>query len=104
MYSTRHRRRPIPQKNQPTGIHANLNLVALTELFTDEIKACELLEKRRWPKGPFAHYNAKRAYTLKAQERSKNPAPPGVYKCDKRRKKFTVRIGTVFEERNSDGK
>jgi transposase-like protein len=34
---------------------------------------------------------------LEAREGSRKPVRPGVYKCKKCRKQFTVRIGTIFE-------
>ncbi len=89
----------MPRKNLPSGTDSDLNLVALTELFTNENKAREFLEKRRWPNGPVCpHCNGTQVYVLKPKDGSKNPVPPGVYKCGNCRKKFTLRIGTVFEE------
>lgn len=41
---------------------------------------------------------SKKAYALTAKPESRRPVRPGVYKCGKCRKQFTVRIGTIFEE------
>jgi transposase-like protein len=55
--------------------------------------ACrEYLEKRLWPNGPVCpHCKGTKYYKL-------NDKRPGVYKCAACRKKFTVTIGTVFED------
>lgn len=77
----------------------DLNLFTLAPLFSDENKAREFLEARRWPDGPVCpHCDCTRVYTLKPKPGSEHPVRPGVYKCGQCRKKFTVRIGTVFEE------
>jgi transposase-like protein len=89
----------MPRKNPPTGTDADLNTVSMQPLFADEDKAREFFESRRWPNGPVCpHCKATGVYKLTAKPGSKNPVPPGVYKCAKCRKKFTVRVGTIFED------
>jgi transposase-like protein len=89
----------MPAKNPPFGDDRDLNLATLSVLFTDEDKAREFLESKLWPNGPVCpHCDSTEAYTLSGREGSRNPVPRGVYKCKKCRKKFTVRIGTTFEE------
>ncbi|MGH7171377.1 MAG: IS1595 family transposase [Gemmataceae bacterium] len=89
----------MPAKNPPFGDDRDLNLVTLSTLFTDEDKAREFLESKLWPNGPICpRGDSSEAYTLNGREGSRNPVPRGVYKCKKCRKKFTVRIGTIFEE------
>ncbi len=88
----------MPAKIHPTGNDA-LNLSSLSALFTDEDKAREFLESQRWPDGkPICPHCGGEGYALIGRNDSKNPTPPGVKKCKGCRKKFTVRIGTIFEE------
>jgi len=85
--------------NPPTGTNQDLNLFSLSTLFVDENKAREFFEHNRWPDGPVCpHCNSSEVYSLTGKADSKNPAPPGTYKCAKCRKKFTARIGTILEE------
>jgi transposase-like protein len=89
----------MPKKNPPTGTDADLNLAAMYELFADEDKTRQFLENRRWQNGPVCpHCKAKQIYALIAKPGSNHPVPKGTYKCGKCREKFTVRIGTVFED------
>jgi transposase-like protein len=89
----------MPAKNPPTGTDADLNLATMNELFASEDKAREFLETRRWPNGPVCpHCQSTQIYKLTGKEGSKNPVSPGVYKCGKCREKFTVRIGTIYED------
>ena len=89
----------MPRKAPPTGTDADLNLDQLSQVFADEAKAREFFEKRRWPNGPDCpHCQSASVYILTAKPGSRSPVPPGVYKCAKCGKKFTVRIGTTFEE------
>jgi transposase-like protein len=89
----------MPRKNPPTGTDADLNLATMLPLFTDEAKAREFIENKRWPNGPVCpHCECVDVYKLTAKPESKNPVRPGVYKCKACRKQFTVRIGTIFEE------
>lgn len=55
--------------------------------------ACrEYLENHFWPNGPVCpHCKGTKAYKL-------NDKRPGVYKCADCRKKYTVTVGTVFED------
>lgn len=55
--------------------------------------ACrEYLEKKIWPNGPVCpHCSGTKAYKLKDKR-------PGLYKCAACRKKFTITIGTIFED------
>jgi transposase-like protein len=78
---------------------SEINLISLSRLYSDEDAAREFLEGTRWPKGPVCpHCESKEAYTLIGKPGSKNPVPKGVYKCKKCRQKFTVRVGTIFED------
>ncbi len=89
----------MPRKNPPSGTDKDLNLATLSHLFTDETAAREFMEKKRWPNGPVCpHCQATEVYQLTANPDSEHPVRPGVYKCKKCRKQFTVRIGTIFEE------
>ncbi len=88
----------MPAKIHPTGNDA-LDLSSLSTLFTDEDKAREFLESQRWPDGKaICPHCGGEGYALTSKIDSKNPTPPGVKKCKDCRKKFTVRIGTIFEE------
>jgi|SRR5579859_1308139 len=76
-----------------------MNLVNLAQQYADEDKARQLVEAWRWPDGPVCpHCKAKGAYELKGKADSKNPVPAGTRKCRECRKKFTVRVGTIFED------
>lgn len=89
----------MPAKSPPTGTDADLNLATLSRLFVDEDAARKFIEAKRWPNGPVCpHCECKEVYTLTAKPGSKSPVRPGVYKCKKCRKQFTVRIGTIYEE------
>lgn len=99
-HSTKPRSKPTGRKAPPTGTDADLNLSSLSRLFTDETAAREWLESKRWPDGkPFCpHCGEQGAYKLESKPDSKYPVTPGTWKCKACRKKFTVRIGTIFEE------
>ena len=89
----------MPRQNPPTGTDADLNLATLLPLFTDENKARQFLESKRWPDGPVCpDCGEPDPYHLTAKPDSKSPVRPGVYKCKACQKQFTVRIGTIFEE------
>ena len=78
---------------------SELNLVSLSRTFSNEDMAREFLEARLWPNGPVCpHCKSNEAYKLTGKPNSKNPVPKGVYKCKKCRQKFTVRVGTIFED------
>jgi transposase-like protein len=89
----------MPRKNPPTGTDADLNALTMQPLFADEGKAREFLESKRWPNGPVCpHCKATEVYRLTAKPGSKSPVRPGVLKCSKCRKQFTVRVGSIFED------
>jgi transposase-like protein len=92
--------KPTGRKAPPTGTDADLNMASLSRLFNDEAAAREWLEAKRWPDGkPFCpHCGEQGAYKLTAKPESKHPVAPGTYKCKACRKKFTVRVGTIFED------
>jgi transposase-like protein len=71
-----------------------------TPYFTDKNKAREYLESVRWPDGAVCpHCGSKeKHYQLKSKEGTKNPIREGVWKCKNCRNKFTVTMGTVFED------
>ncbi len=101
---TKYKRKPprapwSRKKKPPTGTDADLNLSPSNELFWNEDKAREFLEKRRWPNGPVCpNCKTTNVYELTARPGSANPAPSGTYMCRECVKKFTVRVGTVFED------
>jgi transposase-like protein len=79
--------------------NGELNLASMAEIFADEDKARAFLENLVWPNGPICpHCGCTEVYKLTGKPESKKPVRPGVYKCKKCRKQFTVRIGTVMEE------
>lgn len=87
------------KKAPPTGTDADLNMVTLATVFSDEDKARAFLEAKRWPNGPVCpHCQSAEAYRLTPKPGSKSPVRPGVLKCKKCRKQFTVRVGTIFED------
>lgn len=89
----------MPAKNPPTGTDADLNLATMAPLFVDEDKARKFVESKRWPNGPVCpHCQSTEVYTLTPKPGSKSPVRPGVHKCKKCRKQFTVRVGTIFED------
>jgi transposase-like protein len=89
----------MPKKNPPTGTDADLNAMSMQPLFADEDKARAFFESKRWPHGPICpHCKAMEVYRLTAKKDSKRPVRPGVLKCAKCRKQFTVRVGTIFED------
>ena len=64
-------------------------------IYHDPDKARERLQKIQWPKGPFcptAAMPTERIIKLMGKS-----TRPGVYKCNKCRKPFSVTVGTVFE-------
>jgi transposase-like protein len=79
--------------------NGELNMASMAEIFANEDKARAFLENLVWPNGPVCpHCECSEVYKLTAKLGSKSPVRPGVYKCKKCRKQFTVRIGTVMEE------
>ncbi|KAA3643288.1 MAG: IS1595 family transposase [Chloroflexi bacterium] len=66
-----------------------------------EEEACDLFAEIRWPGGVIACPKCgslKGAYKLKSKPDSKNKVAPGTYKCKDCRRKFTVKMGTIFEK------
>src|SRR4051812_25470132 len=98
--STKPRHSPTGRKAPPTGTDADLNLASMSAMFSDENKARDFIEGKRWPDGkPFCpHCGEQRAYRLTSKLGSEHKTVPGTWKCGACRKKFTVRIGTIFEE------
>jgi len=74
--------------------------------FHDEAAAFEHVEGMLWPQGPVCYHcgSMEKHYALKGgrtKASKKNPHGVeihGLYKCSDCRKKFTVRMGTIFEE------
>jgi transposase-like protein len=74
--------------------------------FHDEAAAFQHVEEILWPQGPVCHHcgSMEQHYALKGgrtKASKKNPHGVeiiGLYKCSDCRKKFTVRMGTIFEE------
>lgn len=104
---TKYKRRNSQYRNQPksgkkkppTGTDADLNLATLLPLFTNEDKAREFIESKRWPDGAFCpHCGCMDVYKLTAKPGSKKPVRPGVYKCSSCREQFAVTVGTIFED------
>jgi transposase-like protein len=63
-------------------------------VFTNEDKAREWLEASRWPNGPFCGYCGQFDTVSPFTGKSMGP---GWYHCNSCRKKFTVRVGTLYE-------
>jgi transposase-like protein len=99
--STKPRKKPSGRKAPPTGTDADINLSTLSHLFADETAAREWLEAKRWPDGkPVCPHCGEigNAYKLTSKPDSKHKVTPGTYKCAACRKKFSVRVGTIFED------
>jgi transposase-like protein len=98
--STKPRHSPTGKKAGPTGTDADLNLASMSAMFSDENKAREFIEARRWPNGDVfcPHCGEHGAYKITSKPESKTQVRPGLYKCKSCRKPFSVRIGTIFEE------
>ena len=74
------------------------NLVRLAKLFNDEDKAIALLESLRWPNGASCpHCGGADPYRLTPKATTKTRTQRGLWKCSQCRKKFTVKVGTIFE-------
>lgn len=67
----------------------------LPAIFTDETKARKFLEAQRWPDGPFCPFCGQ-LDNIKSLP-AKGSMGPGWYHCNDCRKKFTVRVGTLYE-------
>jgi len=78
---------------------ATLNLSTIAKDYSNEDKARELLEAKRWPNGTICpHCKAEGAYKLTPKADSKTSVRKGVWKCKACRKQFTVTVGTIFED------
>jgi transposase-like protein len=89
----------MPAKKPPTGTDRDLNLATLLPIFSDEEKAREFFESKRWPNGPVCpHCESVNVSKLTARPKSKSPVRPGVYQCNDCREQFTVRVGSIMEE------
>src|SRR5436853_6448187 len=62
--------------------------------FHSEEAASAYVEARLWPNGPVCHHCGERERIGKLAGKSTRP---GLYKCYRCRKPFTVRMGTIFE-------
>jgi len=65
------------------------------ELFTDELKAIEFWEKKRWPDGPICPHCGLVGEAYKLQGKSTRP---GLWKCKGCRKPFTAKMRSIFED------
>jgi transposase-like protein len=74
-------------------------------IFYDEEKARLWLEAQRWPDGPVCPFCKKRDRVVAAPDIRSRPSKAhpegailtGVYHCNRDRKRFTVRTGTLYE-------
>ena len=66
-----------------------------SRIFWDEEAAYEFVERQVWPDGPVCPHcgGTSRVGRLRGQS-----TRPHTYKCYDRRKPFTVKIGTIFED------
>jgi transposase-like protein len=62
--------------------------------FQNEAAAFAYVEARLWPNGPVCHHCGERERIGKLQGKTTRP---GLYKCYRCKKPFTVRMGTIFE-------
>src|SRR5712692_4845867 len=62
--------------------------------FQSETAAFAYVEARLWPDGPKCHHCGERERVGRLDGKSTRP---GLYKCYRCRKPFTVRMGTIFE-------
>lgn len=68
--------------------------IADNPAFHDERAARKFLEAQRWPDGPFCPYCGQYETALKLKGQSMGE---GWYHCTECRRKFTVRVGTLYE-------
>jgi len=74
------------------------NLTKFTA-FSNEDEAIAMLESIRWPNGVACpHCGGADPYRLTAKPGTKTRVQKGLWKCSQCRKKFTVKVGTVFEQ------
>lgn len=92
--NSEYRHQPHSGKKAPEDTSlAGLNLAQITSLTEDQART--YLEKIRWPEGPVCpHCTSKEVALLQGASTT-----AGTYKCKAKecRKKFTVRVGTIFE-------
>jgi transposase-like protein len=62
--------------------------------FQNEAAAFAYVEARLWPNGPVCHHCGERERIGRLQGKTTRP---GLYKCYRCKKPFTVRMGTIFE-------
>ena len=79
-------------------MNANPDFLKIAQMTEDEAR--ETIESIRWSNGIVCPKcgSSKGAYKLQSKPESKNKIRPGVYKCKECRKKFTVMVGTIFED------
>jgi transposase-like protein len=77
-----------------------MDLADLAAIVSDEAKAFELVERIRWPDGPYCpHCGAvDRIYVLGGVKDKRGRVRHGLRKCGHCRKQFTVRVGSIFED------
>jgi len=64
-------------------------------VFTDETKAREWLEAKRWPNGPVCQHCGATAERIRKLEGEAHR--PGLYQCNECHGQFSVTIGTLYE-------
>lgn len=73
------------------------NLTKFTA-FKSEDEAIAMLERLRWPNGVACpHCGGVDPYRLTPKATTKTRTQKGLWKCSQCRKKFTVKVGTIFE-------
>src|ERR1700676_5248158 len=77
-----------------------MNLNDLAKHYSTEEQAREFLEAQRWPHGTVCPHCGLLggSYRLKPKEGGKSHVRPGGGKCGGCRKKFTAKVGTIFED------
>lgn len=66
--------------------------------FMSEDDAIAMLERLRWPNGAACpHCGGAEPYRLTPKATTKTRTQKGLWKCSQCRKKFTVKVGTIFE-------
>lgn len=83
----------IPNPNRDPGPDARISAPE-RDIFVDALAARKHLEALRWPDGPFCPHclNRDSVHALGGKCRDE-----GIYFCPPCRKKFSVRVGTVYE-------
>ena len=73
------------------------NLTKFTA-FQSEDEAIAMLERLRWPDGVACpHCGGADPYRLTPKATTTTRTQKGLWKCSQCRKKFTVKVGTIFE-------